>query len=492
MSDRDKAIHEFIHAMSAHEHGYYVKHQHASPAKYGHRHMMLYRLLRNMKELDKHQLKHFKATEMGGSTYARVRHYLYHSLMQCLCYYHRNAEGRPRVEQLLRQAHLFFDHYLPHHGLEELRSALQLVVHTADYGLCIQTALECGMRMTELGASADGNAIISMLTPADHALYCATKMRIIVQSNAQLLLLRKEMGVARAAFEQASVERIGANLREVQLDRFSDPRAPYLYHRAWHLYHLLLDDALQALHHIEAAEVALRPLSTERDHVGQHIQCRCDVVQQLICNGLADEAHTVLHDLRTAIDTTHLLPDGPLVQLAIQQTDLLALTLAVCTPDGYVHPKARRHINVLHHLLQLPPHQRGQLLLHSACLHMRHGRQMRAFHLLTRLFSGPYLNHSTPQLRMEAEALGLINLCLLGYEQQAESQELRLRRKMTHLPAHQAAWVRTITTACRSFPFNRSAELPQWVDTLVQRLDPKVSLICFAAVMKGERVVVGK
>ena len=101
----DEHLHDLVHALSTSERGYFVKYAKALPGKEGKRYLQLFNLLQQMKTFNQRQFdRQLKESKFPSHVY-RIRHYLYHSLIDSLRRSNKKITLTERIMDDLQQAY---------------------------------------------------------------------------------------------------------------------------------------------------------------------------------------------------------------------------------------------------------------------------------------------------------------------------------------------------------------------------------------------------
>lgn len=138
MKKQDEELFKLIKSLTRHEKGYYVKYVNALPGKTGRRYMELFRVIESMKDYSEDELDK-KLDGIGFPQHRyRIRHYLYHSVIECLQKYNKENSSIEKILSLLSQAYVLQKRRLHSQSNILADTAQQLAMRSGSYGLATE------------------------------------------------------------------------------------------------------------------------------------------------------------------------------------------------------------------------------------------------------------------------------------------------------------------------------------------------------------------
>jgi len=126
MKFKEKVLYDLIHSLTPHEKGYFTKYIRASPGKSSERCVALFGVIDAMPHYDSAALSEMLRDKGIDGQTARLGHYLYNVLLDCLAHYHREASADLQMLDLLRKAQLLIGRGLADQSRAVLRKATAL------------------------------------------------------------------------------------------------------------------------------------------------------------------------------------------------------------------------------------------------------------------------------------------------------------------------------------------------------------------------------
>lgn len=126
MAGKDRELYDLIKSMTPAEKGYFVKYAASVPARNDGRYMELFRAMDGLMVYDENMLRHTLGRFSEHGQPHRVRHYLYHLLLECLEHYHRGKLPSDQIMVLIRRARLLSSRQLPAQANALLQKACAL------------------------------------------------------------------------------------------------------------------------------------------------------------------------------------------------------------------------------------------------------------------------------------------------------------------------------------------------------------------------------